>query len=98
MKRRFNEREVGEIFRKASLDSQQSDPAGVDQKRLARAPSGGLSLSELKGIATEVGIDPYRIEVAAQSLVTPSERTLLGIFIGSPERFRNSLRDRVGAR
>jgi hypothetical protein len=57
--RRYDDREVGEILRKAM----QAEPA----KALQRGH--GLSLTELKSIAAEVGIDPARVERAAHTLV-----------------------------
>lgn len=57
--RKYSEDEVTEILRKAV----EGDPA----KTLARAD--GMSLTELKAIGAEVGIDPERIESAAHSLV-----------------------------
>lgn len=57
--RRYDDREVGEILRKAM----QAEPAKALQRR------DGLSLAELKSIAAEVGIDPERVERAAHTLV-----------------------------
>lgn len=58
MERRYNEEEVGLILRKAM----ESSPG------TRREESHAVTLSELKEIAGEVGIEPARIEAAARSL------------------------------
>ncbi len=61
--RKYSEREVAEILEKAV------DGDGV--RALGQAD--GMSLTELKAIGGEVGIDPERIENAAHSLVRVPE-------------------------
>lgn len=58
--RKYDDREVGEILRKAM----HPEPTKALQRR------DGLSLVELKSIAAEVGIDPERVEQAALTLVS----------------------------
>jgi hypothetical protein len=57
--RRFTDREVREIIKKAVESTSSTD--------LVR--SEGLSLEELKAIAGDVGIDPDRLEAAARAVV-----------------------------
>ncbi len=61
--RTFSEEEVDEILRKAVEGDAPIAPSGSD----------GMSLTELKDIGVEVGIDPQRIEDAAHSLTRPPE-------------------------
>ncbi len=72
--RHYNEDEVALILRRA-VDASADDPAAGTGK--------GLSLSDLKEIGAEVGIDAARIEAAATALerrdVTP-----VGTVLGMP--------------
>jgi hypothetical protein len=60
--RRFSDREVREILERAVRKT--------TSRELVR--SGGHSLSDLKAIAREVGIDPHRLEEAAREVVRES--------------------------
>jgi len=74
--RKYSEDEVTEILRKAV--------EGDRAKTLAR--SDGMSLTELKAIGSEVGIDPERIESAAHSLAqTPATKS--NPFVGGATAF-----------
>lgn len=57
--RRFTDEEVALILREASEVQEGGRPGGVE---------GGLTLSQLKEIAVEVGLDPKNIEMAASRL------------------------------
>ena len=59
--RKYSEQEVEEILEKAVEGDPAKALAGLD----------GMSLTELKAIGAEVGIEPERIESAARSLVRP---------------------------
>ena len=71
--RRYNEDEVALILRKA-VD------AGADDR--ATATGKGMSLSELKEIGIEVGIDAARIEDAARTLERRDDRPITGSVLG----------------
>jgi len=75
--RRFNEAEVAAIFQRASE---------AQHTTQAQLPSGqGLTLSELRQIAREVGISPELVEqasVAVERAGTPTSRKFLGLPIG----------------
>jgi len=73
--RRYNEDEVALILRKA-VD------AGADDR--ATATGKGMSLSELKEIGIEVGIDAARIEDAARTLERRDDRPITGSVLGLP--------------
>ncbi|MDH3734585.1 MAG: hypothetical protein OEU54_13735 [Gemmatimonadota bacterium] len=79
--RRFDEREVAEILRIAT------EPR--DARALSRVGSGeGLTLEEVKDVAVEAGIDPARIEEAANRLTRPAPTSKLDAFVGSPTNVR----------
>ena len=86
--RRFSEREVGLIIKRAT-ELQQTEP--VESER-----SGGVSLAELEQIAREVGIDPSFIRRAATDLdtVAPSRASPL---LGAPTvlRFERTINGEV---
>lgn len=67
----YTEKETQEILRRAaSLEKQQPISNGV-----------GLTLHDLKRVATEVGLDPALVEQAARSLeVRPSSKREKGVF------------------
>lgn len=71
--RTYSEQEVDEILTKAMEGDPGRELAGSD----------GMSLTELKAIGAEVGIDPDRIENAALSLVREPE-TRAHPLLGSP--------------
>lgn len=74
--RKYSEGEVTEILRKAVEGEGMTAPAQAD----------GMSLTELKAIGAEVGIDPGRIEDAAHSLVrTPAAQA--NPLVGGPTAF-----------
>jgi hypothetical protein len=71
--RRFTDREVREILKKA-----------VEKGASKSLTSGqGLSLSELKAIGKEVGIDPVRLEEAARA-VSQKDRSGSHGLVGAP--------------
>jgi hypothetical protein len=69
--RRFNEREVREILKKASSSQSREEVRDAD----------GISLVELQEVATELGLDPRHIELAAQQL-GPGAPSRASIFNG----------------
>jgi hypothetical protein len=60
--RKFTDREVGEILKRAARHASSSSPVRRE----------GLSLAELKAIGAEVGIDPDRLADAAHAVVLES--------------------------
>ena len=83
MTRRFDEQEVAEILSKAT-EPRNSGALST------RSPSSaeGLTLAEVREIALEAGIDPARIEEAANSLVRPVRASKLDVFVGAPTMVR----------
>lgn len=81
MERRFDEREVALILRKAAEVAREERPAAV--------LAGGMTLAEIKEIATEAGIDPSRVDAIARSIDTPVRRSRLDAFVGSPTNVRH---------
>ncbi len=73
--RRYNEDEVALILRKA-VDAGAEDSTASTGK--------GMSLSELKEIGVEVGIDATRIENAARTLDRRDDRPSTGSVLGIP--------------
>jgi hypothetical protein len=71
--RRFTDREVREILKRAVEES--------PSRALVKAE--GLSLDELKAIGQEVGIDPARLEDAARAVVLGTSRSK-GRIVGGP--------------
>jgi hypothetical protein len=70
--RRFTDREVREILKRAVENGSAN----------ARVTSRGVSLAELKTIGTEVGIDPARLEEAARAVTqgsAPGSNPIAGI-------------------
>ena len=81
MNRRFDEREVAEILRRAT-----EPRPGTSLP--SRAGSDGLTLDEVKEVAAEAGIDPARIEEAVNALARPEEKSTLDAFLGAPTSVR----------
>ncbi len=80
---RFSEEEFALILRRAiELDA---GSAAVPHTPPPKMPPGGLTLSEIRGIAVEVGIDPGRVLEAVDSLATPEWGTLARLFGGPPK-------------
>jgi len=81
MDRRFDDREVALILRKAAevLPDERPEPLG----------RGGLTLAEIKEIASEAGIDPARVDTAAHALAASPARSRLDVFVGSPTSVRH---------
>ena len=77
--RRFTDREVAMVLRKASEIEEREGSAG----------SGGLSLEDLQEIAREVGIAPEAIAKAVDGLDTGRVRTHL--LAGAPAAHDNAL-------
>lgn len=76
--RRFTDREVREILKRAVED-------GPTRTVAAR---GGISLAELKSIGKEVGIDPSRLDDAARA-VLQNENPSSNPIIGAPTNLRH---------
>jgi len=81
MERRFDEREVSLILRKAAEVAREERPATV--------AAGGMTLAEIKEIAAEAGIDPSRIDSVARSIDAPVRRSRLDVFVGSATNVRH---------
>jgi hypothetical protein len=81
MERRFDEREVSLILRRAAEVARDERPATI--------AAGGMTLAEIKEIAAEVGIDPSRVDTVARSIDTPARRSRLDVFVGSPTNVRH---------
>lgn len=62
--RRYSDEEVAEIFRRATV----ARPAS----KASLTPTDGLTLTQLEAIASEAGIDPSQIAVAARELDAPA--------------------------
>jgi len=80
--RRFDEDQFGEILRKAAemqarLPARTTDPGASDESGSLTAPT-GMSLSEIRAIAAEVGIDPDLVTRAA-SLVSDDSGATEGL-------------------
>jgi len=73
--RRFTDREVREILKKAVEKTSSSTALTRDE---------GLSLAELKAIGEEVGIDPARLEDAARAVTLSEETGRTNAFLGGP--------------
>lgn len=81
MTRRFDEREVAEILSRAT-------EVRTPQALSPQATSDGLTLEEVKEIASEAGIDLARVEEAANGLVRPVPSSRLDLFVGAPTSVR----------
>ena len=75
--RRYDEREVSEILDRATAQESSAAPQ-------SRPGAGGLTLSELKEIGSEVGIPQERIAQAAQALETRRLTVPPKTFLGTP--------------
>lgn len=85
MARRFDDQEVALILREATL----LDAESASEKRYHPTARGeGLTLAELKEIAAEAGIDPGRIEHAAQTLMARPDQSPFRVFLGTDSRIR----------
>jgi hypothetical protein len=81
MTRRFDDSEVAEILSRAT--EVRNAPA------LSHASAGGgLTLAEVKEIASEAGIDLARVEEAANSLALRVPASRLDVFVGAPTTVR----------
>jgi len=76
--RRYSDREFAVILRTASEAPDGLAPA------LPPQPQDGLTLSEIKGIAAEVGIDPERVSMAAALLPSGNGSALMRLIGGEP--------------
>jgi hypothetical protein len=76
--RRYSEKEVGLILRRAT-EFQRSEPSAADPT--------GLTLSELQEVASEVGIDPAYLRRAAAELETGSGSGPWERLLGAPTAF-----------
>ncbi len=86
MSRRFDEREVALILREATRVVRGSEAGSVDPLTLGAGD--GLTLEELKEIASEVGIDPSRVDQAARSLLVRPRPSPFQMFLGTPAQIR----------
>jgi len=75
MTRRFDEREVAMILRKATEVRHDMPEPEV---------GGGLTLAEVKEVAAEAGIDPTRVDQAARGMLAPPTRSSMEVFTGTP--------------
>jgi hypothetical protein len=75
--RRFNEKEVAQIIKRASELQQEESPA---------EPTSGMSLAELEQVAREAGLDPALVRRAATDLDTRITDQRPSAFIGAPTR------------
>ena len=84
--RKFTDREVSEILRRAARDASSNAPVKRE----------GLSLTELKAIGAEVGIDPNRLASAAQAVALESGSRSSGL-LGGPSvlNFERKVRGEV---
>ena len=73
--RRFNEKEVAAIIKRASE---------LQQVETTSEPSGGMSLAELEQIAREAGLDPALVRRAASDLDTRVTDREPSAFFGAP--------------
>jgi len=78
--RRFSEKEIGLILRRASELQVQDPEASVSPE------AGGLSLAELEQVAREAGIDPQYIRRAATDISTAGVAPDSTPFLGAPVR------------
>lgn len=76
--RRYSEKEVGRILRRAT-EIQRSEPS-------ARTPA-GLTLGELEDVAKEAGIDPGYLRRAAAELEVGGESPAWKVLAGAPPGF-----------
>lgn len=81
MERRFDEREVGLILRKAAEAARDERPRAVSSE--------GMTLGELREIAEEAGIDPSRVDAVVRALDAPTRRSRLDVFVGAPTEIRH---------
>lgn len=81
MTRRFDDQEVAEILSRAT---EPRNPLALPDA----GSRGGLTLEDVKDIASEAGIDPARVDEAANSLVRPPPSSRLDIFVGAPTAVR----------
>ena len=86
MSRRFDEREVALILREATRVDRGSETGSADPVTLGVGE--GLTLEELKEIASEVGIDPSRVDQAARSLLVRPRSSPFQMFLGTPAQIR----------
>jgi hypothetical protein len=75
--RRFNEKEVAQIIKRASELQQEESPA---------ESASGMSLAELEQVAREAGLDPALVRRAATDLDTRVTDQRPSAFIGAPTR------------
>ena len=78
--RRFSEKEIGLILKRAS-ELQVQEPTGTREDE-----AGGLSLEELEQVAREAGIDPTYIRRAASDIATAGVAPESTPFLGAPVR------------
>jgi hypothetical protein len=75
--RRFNEKEVAQIIKRASELQQEEAPS---------ASTNGMSLAELEQVAREAGLDPALVRRAANDLDTRITDQSPSRFVGAPTR------------
>jgi len=86
MSRRYDEQEVALILREATLVERGSEAGSEDL--LTLGVGDGLTLEDLKEIASEAGIDPSRVDQAARSLLVRPRRSPFQVFLGTPVQIR----------
>jgi hypothetical protein len=80
----YSDEEFALILRKATELASHADPAGLS--------SSGLTLSEMKAAAAQVGLDPALVERAARTLVATRNASPLEHLIGGPLRHEHEAR------
>lgn len=80
----YTDSEFAVILRKAAELANSSGPR-------SSSPS-GLTLAEMKAVASEAGIDPALVERAARLLSETSSKTFYERLIGGPARYRSEMR------
>ncbi len=86
MSRRFDEQEVALILREATRVERGSEAETGDPLTLSRRE--GLTLEDLKEIASEAGIDPIRVDRAARILLARPRQSPFRVFLGTPAQIR----------
>ncbi len=86
MSRRFDEEEVALILREATLVDRGSEAESTDPLTVTMGE--GLTLKDLKEIASEAGIDPLRVDQAARSLLARPRPSPFRVFLGTAAQLR----------
>ena len=90
MSRKFDEREVAQIFKMATEIEPERPSGAISEGDWG----GGLDLEGLKEIALEVGVDPARVDQAARGLMIRPP----AVAVSCLPWHRDARRDGVGVR